>query len=269
MDMTLDKFRFETWITPEPYVQYLTRKIYHTCAAKHGESWFWENPGHLYCFIHLSLFGHMFPQKYRYLVEAYHRCDLRGIIAAQSGLTSQLNKLEFGDDDPWPRCLIVALILCGVERAGPNDPGPVKNRENLVSTILGELQVGQTKRDKLSQELIKSARTDVRAEKDRFQQYVRQHLSMASGLGRLSPDASLLFPSTFEEADRLAREALENAPSPDLCTNLAGHEIWQRIVAGPHPLPVLEVSWILVHFRLREVHASHGLPVTMRQVSAT
>ena len=255
MSITLNNFRFETWVKPEPFVYYLVGKIYPTCAKKNPSSWFWKEPGHLHCLIHLTLFGHLSHQKYRYLVEAYHRCDLEATLAALAAISAELKKFKVGKDAHLTRPLIVALILCGVERAGPNSRGQVTNRGTLVNTILGELQVGQVQRRTLSEDLIKSARRDVKAELTRIQASKDLHLSRAPELSKLSPDASNLFPSTFEKAENNARDALEKCPHPMLQTEFPKHEIWHRILAGPHPLSVLDVSWNLVHFRLRRIHA--------------
>ena len=260
MEMTLDKFRLNTWVRPEPFVHYLMERIYPPCAKKNPQSWFWKEPGHLHCLIHLSLFGHMSHQKYRYLMEAYHRCDLEGTLAAQSAIAAQLQKFLVNKEVSLPRYLIVALILCGVEHAGPADSGPVTNRGTLVNTIIGELDVGRKQRPEFKEGLIKSARRDVQIELNRVQESKRVYLSQAPELSKSSPEASFLFPSTFAKADGMARDVLAKAPSQDLQSEPPLHEIWQRILVGPHPLSILEVSWILVHFRLRLVHARQCIP---------
>ena len=250
----LDKFRFKTWVTPEPYVQFLTGKIYYGSDKRPDESWFWKEPGHLYCFIYLSLFGHRVHPKYRCLLEAYNRCDIDGTMAAQRDLAEEIEKLKPVENYPFPGPLIAALLLCGVDRAKPKDSKPT--RGELARIISGELRVPKEQQHLLTEAKIKEARKDRGKESRHFQIGELQDNSLIGRCDRLPKLVSDLFSSTFKAADVKFREAIKETSISTTGFKPDPFALWLRILAGPHPLSAFEVSWILVHFRLNELHVS-------------
>ena len=253
MDNTLDKFRFKTWVKPEHYVHYLTKKLYQAEANRQNDSWFWKEPGHLYCFIFLSLFGHHVKPKYRCLIEAYQRCDLGGLMVAQRDLSTSLKMTESVKKITFRNQLLVALILCGVDRAGAQNRSKVTARGALRDVILGELSASAGDRGLLTENHIKAALTIANEEKSQCNANVPGNPGVCSGM---SPEAAAMFPDTFNMADKKAITKTKSGGMESLKEPMDPHSEWQRIAAGPHPLSIFETSWILVHFRLQNVHAA-------------
>ena len=253
MNMSLDKFRFKAWVVnPEPYVRYLTEKIYQAKAKNQTTPWFWMEPGHLYCFIFLSLFGHHVEPKYRCLLEAYQRCDLRGLMVAQKELSTLLKMTEPVKGKPFRNQLLVALILCGVEGARAKDHGQVTARAALSDVILGELSVTKSDKKLLTDNHIKAARAAIQKEKSQCNANIPDEPGVCSGM---SPAAAEMFPDTFSKADKKALEKTQSGSMDTLKVPMDPLSEWQRIAAGPHPLSIFETAWILVHFKLRNVHS--------------
>lgn len=253
MNKSLDKFRFKAWVKPDPYVRYLTENIYKAEARNQVDSWIWKEPGHLYCLIYLSLFGHHVDPKYRCLAEAYQRCDFGGFIVVLEKLSTTLKKIEPADGAPIAKQLLVALMLCGVKRAGARNRSKVTARGALRDVILGELQASVPDRSLLTEDHIKAALSVVNKEKSRFNE---DHPGKPDTCSSLSPTAAEMFPDTFNKADKKALERTKNGSMETLKVPKDPHSEWQRIAAGPHPLSIFETAWILVHFKLRDVHSA-------------
>ncbi len=173
-------------------------------------------------------------------------------MVAQKELSSALMKLEPADGASIANQLLVALILCGVDGARAKDHWKVTARAALSDVILGELSVSKSDIKILTENRIKAARAAIRNEKSPFHTSDTREPGVCSDL---SPAAAEMFPDTFSKADKKALEKTQSGSMDTLKVPMDPLSEWQRIAAGPHPLSIFETAWILVHFRLRNVHS--------------